>query len=127
MVKVAENRQKTDMFVAGSTLVEVLVALLILLTVFGMGMLIFARLMQSSDSHLQQQVQGRLRQLQEQYQNGGWDPAQNVIIEHMEYALELREMKAYADRQKVTIYAYDNRIQQVIDSVTFVMPLQDEE
>lgn len=110
---------------AASTLVEVLVALVILLTIFGMGMIIFARLNQAGSSQKQQQVGLRLRQIGHAYAAGEWDAHQPVNDEQISYAVNEEPLATYADRRRVTVYAFDNEQQKLVDSLALILPLDE--
>lgn len=108
-----------------STLVEVLVALVILLSVFAVGMLIFARLNQASSSQIRQTVHLQLREIASRYVNEEWDTEQTIQYEHILYSLEEEQLSDYADRIRVKIYAFDTQLQKPVDSLILIHPFNE--
>ncbi|NQD71731.1 hypothetical protein HP439_13455 [Sphingobacterium shayense] len=108
-----------------STLVEVLVALVILLSVFAVGMLIFARLNQASSSQTRQTVHLQLREIASRYVNEEWDTEQTFQYEHILYSLEEEQLSDYADRIRVKIYAFDTQLQKPVDSLILIHPFNE--
>lgn len=108
-----------------STLVEVLVALVILLSVFAVGMLIFARLNQASSSQTRQTVHLQLREIASRYVNEELDIEQTFQYEHILYSLEEEQLSGYADRIRVKIYAFDTWQQKPVDSLILIHPFNE--
>lgn len=105
-----------------SSLIEVLVALVILLSVFAMGMLIFTRLNQASISQSHQRVNLQLREIANKCVNGDWDMEETFEYESISYSLEEELLSDYIDRKRVKIYAFDNRKQKLVDSLILIQP-----
>lgn len=124
MAKLTLYRQ---MAVRASTLVEVLIALIILLSVFAAGMLLFTRLVNASTSNRQITVQMELKQLRAAYLAGDVDIRETRTTQVATYGIEEVTMEAYADRKRVLFYAYDNENRNVIDSLILILPRDEDQ
>ncbi|WP_437921195.1 type IV pilus modification PilV family protein [Sphingobacterium sp. LRF_L2] len=123
MVKVTSSyRQRLK----ASTLVEVLIALVILLTVFALGMLIFARLNRSALSNTQQVIQFKLQQISLNYDQNKGDEELFFSDGHIQYIIEEEELLDYKDRKKVKFYAFDTEQEKVIDSLVKIIAIDEE-
>lgn len=120
-------KQLRKLRTAASSLVEVLVALVILLTVFAMGMLIFTRLMQANRSQTSQQAQLQLAQLKARYMQGSWNDEAMPATGPIQYSLEEESLPSYSDRLRIKLYAYDSEQQLLIDSLIFISPNDEQE
>lgn len=103
-----------------STLVEVLVALTILMTVFAVGMLIFANLSRSGRTQRKQVVFYHLRDVAQGYRRGDIAADESLIRDSTVYFMEESVMPNLADRKKVGIYAFDPVSETILDSLIFI-------
>lgn len=99
-----------------STLVEVLIAMVILLSVFAVGMMIFANLTSSSRSRESKTIQAQMQDILFQYRQDEDIPSTQTI-DSVVYYLEEKPLTAYPDLTKVTVYAERLADHAVIDSV----------
>ena len=87
-----------------STLVEVIVAMVILLSVFAIGMFIFAKLYRNSTTIDHFRIQKELLQVRQQYIEGIITD-QYHVMDSIAYHIDIEEIPAYPDRIKLKIYA----------------------
>lgn len=102
-----------------STLIEVLIAMIILLCVFGIGMMVFANLDRSSSNLQSRAVREQLRSVAEQYGQGQLQ-TDEVEIDSVLYFIEQEPLIGFQDRIKVKVYAQRVIDGTVIDSLTRV-------
>ncbi|TYR36313.1 hypothetical protein FXV77_10420 [Sphingobacterium phlebotomi] len=124
MVKL--SRYQTLSFRA-STLVEVLIALIILLAVFAAGMVLFTRLVNASTSKRQTTVRLELKQLGNAYLAGDSDNQGTKITHVAAYNVEEEMLAPYTDRKRVRFYAYDIENNSLLDSLILILPLDDDQ
>lgn len=102
-----------------SSLVEVLIAMVILLSVFAMGMLIFANLTKSSLSQQNKAIKLHMDHIRHQVYVG--EELKNpVIIGDMAYYIEEQYLPTFQDRKQVAIFAERLADGQVIDSLVSI-------
>lgn len=122
----AKLRTSRNLSFRASTLVEVLIALIILLAVFAAGMMLFTRLVTASTSKRQTAVQLELKQLGNAYLTGEFDKQASKITPMAAYDVE-EELTPYADRKRVRFYAYDTENNNILDSLILILPVDDDE
>ncbi len=102
----------------GSSLVEVLIAMVILLTVFAVGMLIFANLTSSSPNSTRKTIAQQMQQLQADWTvEESFDALTTITVDSVEYQIQEEEVVGFADLRKVTIYARPIYADNIIDSL----------
>jgi len=122
MVRIAKNYH---LALKGSTLVEVLVSMVILLTIFALGMVIFTRIISSSKSHSQQQTHSRLKEIRSAYEAQDWNDKYEENESSVSYRIEEEEFLEIKDRIKVKIFAINNSSQKLIDSLIFLKEIDE--
>lgn len=111
-----------------STLVEVLIALIILLSVFGAGMLLFTQLVNASTSKRQTIVRFELKQLSSAYLAGDFGMQETKTTKAAAYIAETETLAApYTDRKRVRFYAYDIENNNLLDSLILILPHDDDQ
>lgn len=105
-----------------STLIEVLIAMVILLCVFGIGMMIFANLDRSSSNLESRVVREQLHTLASQYQQDGGQN-NDVQIDSISYFFEEIPLEGIQDRVKLKVYAERIADGQLIDSLVRIYPI----
>ncbi len=111
----------------GSTLVEVLIALIILLSVFGMGMLLFTQLVNASTSRRQTVVRFELKQFGNAYLTGDFGILETKTTQTAAYIAEAEVLTPYTDRKRVKFYAYDLENNNLLDSLILILPHDDDQ
>lgn len=119
--------QLKDMFtrsLSASTLVEVLIALVIMLTVFAIGMVIFVRVNNAENTQRKQHVHMQLRTVSAAYLRGTWDKDQTMDYEACTIFIEEYTLPSFSDRRKIVVYAQDNNSEKgvIIDSLVKIIP-----
>ena len=109
-----------------STLIEVLIALIILLSVFAVGMLIFTRLVNTATSERQLQASATLKQLRAAYIAGNQETLQAEQVAGTAYRVEEKPLAENADRKRIVFMAYDAASEQLIDSLIVILPRDEE-
>lgn len=99
-----------------STLVEVIVAMVILLTVFAMGMFIFSNLFKSTTSVRQLAIRKQLSRMQRDFIHGKLSE-DYVTIDSVGYVIQHEELVDYPDCIKLKIYAEDLLTNKITDSL----------
>jgi hypothetical protein len=99
-----------------STMVEVIVAMVILLTVFAMGMFIFSNLFKSTTSVRQLAIRKQLSRIEHDYIHGELSE-DYVIIDSVGYTIQYEELIDYPDCIKLKIYAEDLLTDRITDSL----------
>lgn len=117
--------QKTALRLNGSTLIEVLIALVLLLTIFALGMRIVSNLTLNDKSHTAQRTKLYLQQIKANYQEKLWENDQTLQHDHLVSRMETENIDGFADRRKVKIYAYDTRQNIILDSLIFIEPVDE--
>jgi|SRR5690606_16250467 len=110
-----------------STLVEVLIALIILLSVFGAGMLLFTQLVNASTSKRQTIVRFELKQLSSAYLAGDFEMQETKTTKAAAYIAETETLALYTDRKRVRFYAYDIENNNLLDSLILILPHDDDQ
>lgn len=110
-----------------STLVEALIALIILLAVFAAGMQLFTRLVNASTSKRQTMIQLELKQLGNAFIAGEFGIQDTKTTQAAAYSAEEEMLETYADRKRVRFYAYDIENNNLLDSLILILPLDDDE
>lgn len=108
-----------------STLVEVLISLIILLSVFAAGMSLFSQLTHASLGTRRIQVRLELRTLRAAYENRAADILENNTTAIARYNIQEQPLEGYSDRKRVAFYAYNQENNILIDSLIVILP-QDE-
>lgn len=110
-----------------STLVEVLIALIILLSVFAAGMLLFTQLVNASTSRRQIVVKFELKQFGNAYLAGGFGIQETKTTQTAAYIAEAEALTPYTDRKRVKFYAYDLENNNLLDSLILILPHDDDQ
>ncbi|WP_149915198.1 type II secretion system protein [Sphingobacterium cavernae] len=101
---------------AASTLIEVIVAMVILLVVFAIGMMIYANLNKNSSTTESFQLRKQLKSLQQAYVRN--EIAQNsIVFDSIEYFIETEQLETFTDRIKLKIYAIRMGNNKLLDSL----------
>lgn len=105
---------------SGSTLVEILAAMVILIGVFSVGIGILVRIEESSKNWRNIEIQSRLREIRllRDYQMSLSDTDERN--DDLGYHVEVEKMDSYSDRVTVKIYAIDIRHEIPIDSLVYI-------
>ncbi|PRD46268.1 type II secretion system protein [Sphingobacterium haloxyli] len=119
------SRYRNPSFQA-STLVEVLIALIILLAVFAAGMMLFTRLVTASTSNRQTVVRAELKQLGNAFLSNDFGTQEIRTTQVAAYEVE-EELTPYADRKRIRFYAYDIEHNKLLDSLILILPVDDED
>jgi hypothetical protein len=99
-----------------STLVEVIVAMVILLTVFAMGMFIFSNLFKITTSVRQLAIRKQLSRMERDYIQEELSE-DYVIIDSVGFAIQSEELSEYPDCIKLKIFAEDLLTNKITDSL----------
>lgn len=102
-----------------STLVEVITAMVILLVIFGIGMLVFANLFRSSTSVDFLFIQKQMIALKVSYLESNVEE-EPIIMDNIAYRIVEEELVSFPDRVKVKIYAERIEDAKIMDSLVFV-------
>lgn len=113
-------RIRINSILRASTLVEVIIAMVILLSVFAIGMVIFAKLFRNSATVDHIRVQKELLQVRQHYLDGIITDRYHVM-DSIGYHIEQEEIPAYPDRMKLKIYAEHFINQTYIDSLVCII------
>lgn len=111
-----------------STLVEVITAMVILMVVFGIGMLVFANLFRSSTSLDHLFIQKQLFAVKASYLESNVQD-EPIIMDSIAYRIVEEEIASFPDRVKIKIYAeriYDAKILDSLVSICEVINKTDE-
>lgn len=104
--------------IKGSSLVEVLIAMVILLTVFAVGMLIFANLTSSSSTSTRKVITQQMQQLQADWTAvESFEAPTTITVDSIVYQIQEEEVIDFADLRKVTIYARPIQADNIVDSL----------
>lgn len=123
----AKLRRNRNLSFRASTLVEVLIALIILLSVFGAGMLLFTQLVNASTSKRQTIVRFELKQLSSAYLAGDFGMQETKTTKAAAYMAETETLAPYTDRKRVRFYAYDIENNNLLDSLILILPRDEDE
>lgn len=121
----AKLNQIINYRIKGSTLVEVLISLVLLLTVFAIGMLIVSNLTISEKYQTTHQTKFLLQHVKAVYQEKRWVEGQTLQKDQFVARIETVNIKGFADRQKVKIFVWDRYQNNLIDSLIFIEPLDE--
>lgn len=122
----AELKCRKKYQLKASTLIEVLIAMIILLTVFSMGILIFTKLTSSVKSNSKQDVQWMMKQIKFQYLNEPDIKDPETSWEHHNFTVQEDSLTGYPDLRKITIYAMDFNQDRLTDSLVFLKRIYEE-
>lgn len=103
-----------------STLVEALIAMVILLTVFSIALYIFANLYRSTSKLEDMQVQKRLVEIRQLYLDGEVHYADLILLDSIKYHIIVDNLAKYDDMIKLKIYAQDLHDLSIMDSLISV-------
>lgn len=103
-----------------STLVEALIAMVILLTVFSIALYIFANLYRSNSKLEDMQVQKRLVEIRQLYLDGEVHYADLILLDSIKYHIIVDNLAKYDDMIKLKIYAQDLHDLSILDSLISV-------
>lgn len=117
-----KRHKPTVIRLKASSLVEVLIAMVILLSIFGIGMMIFANLDRSSSSLESRIVRGQLSALAEQYKQTDIQDSR-IQIDSIAYYIEEIPIEGIQDRIRLKIYAERLLDGTYIDSLIMIRPL----
>lgn len=107
---------KINLKVKASTLVEVIVAMVILLVIFGIGMTIFANLFRNSSSLDKLAIQKQLMAVRQQYLDASL-VAKEVTMEDIRYSIITKKMVNYPDIYSLKIFATRINDGSIVDSL----------
>ncbi|WP_185218122.1 hypothetical protein [Sphingobacterium mizutaii] len=122
----AELKCRKKYHLKASTLIEVLIAMIILLTVFSIGILIFTKLTTSVKSNSKQDVQWMMKQIKFQYLNHPDFQDPETAWEHHNFTVQEDRLTGYPDLRKITIYAMDFNQDRLSDSLVFLKRIYEE-
>jgi|GEM_PF-444832 len=110
-------KKKISIRIQASTLVEVLVAMVILLSVFAIGMLLFANLTRTSKSQRSRQVQLHMEHILWKVSRGEI-VERPILIDSLAYYVEEELIFGFQDRKKVTVFVEQMEDGVIIDSLS---------
>lgn len=110
-------KRKISVRVQAFTLVEVLVAMVILLSVFAIGMLLFANLTRTSKSQRSRQVQLHMEHILRQASRGEVLESP-ILIDSLAYYVEEEHLFDFRDRKKVTVFVEQMEDGLLVDSLS---------
>lgn len=105
-----------------SSLVEVLIAMVILLLVFGIGLMIFTNLIHSSKSKQSKLVAHEMTVLAQHAQDEGSE--EQVQIGDLYYTIDKETIVPYSDRIRIKVTAHDSGTGKIIDSLVMIKEQQ---
>ena len=92
--------------------------MVILLTVFAVGMLIFANLTSSAPKSNKKAIAQQMQQLQADWTaEESFDKSTTITVDSIEYQIQEEEVVDFADLRKVTIYARPIYANDIVDSL----------
>jgi len=110
-----------------STLVEVLIALLIIMAVFVSGMIIFANITKSARSQTLRKVQGDMKVIQATYESYPIDTDEEVTEDSIRYTIQIIGMEQYPSLKRISVVAYRPNRTLPIDSLVVLKEISDEQ
>ena len=113
------RRSRTPFRLKSSTLVEVLVAMIILMTVFAIGMMIFANITKSNRSSQHKTIRMQMRELALRSANDS-TLNQQLSIDAIDYYIESSILKKLDDRKLIKVYAKSHNQAAVRDSLLYI-------
>jgi len=117
-------KDRSYLVLQASTLVEVLVAMTILLTVFAAGMMLFANLTRSSASRSSKEAVLRMQDMAVRYSKGEELPVTEE--DGISFFVEEEPLPAWGDLKKIKVYAQRTADGLLLDSVIMIRK-QDEQ
>ncbi|MGJ1392813.1 type II secretion system protein [Sphingobacterium spiritivorum] len=109
-----------------STLVEVLIALLIIMSVFAAGMVIFANINKASRSQTQQQIKMQLKDLQKEYEKYPVATEEHIIRDSIAYTIRIVASQDYPRLKRITASARHPHNDLILDSLVVLKENRDE-
>lgn len=109
---------KLNHTVRASSLVEVLISMVILLLVFGIGMMIFTNLVRSSKSKRSKVIAHEMSILAQQALEVG--SATEIEKEDVYYAVEKEMLPDYSDRIRIKVTAHASDNGKILDSLILI-------
>ncbi|UIR54617.1 hypothetical protein LZQ00_10055 [Sphingobacterium sp. SRCM116780] len=107
-----------------SSLMEVLISMVILLVVFGIGLMIFTNVILSSKSEESKKVEQRMAVLAQQALEEG--ASEEMELDAVHYQVNKEILPQFSDRIRISVLAMNTTSGKIIDSLIVIKEYQDE-